>query len=247
MKKYIFTLSFAFMQMFASEKPLIVGTTSGYAPYVSLNEKGEYEGFDIDFANELAQKLGRKLVIKDLGSMPSLMLALEQSKIDLIVWAVSITEEREKKFNMIYYQGKKVTEIPVIFAKELPEKIKNLEDLAPYRLVVEGGSFQEGILRSYPKISFQQIDSVTDALLAVRYGKSEGALVDPSLINELTNRFSDIKVRYFPLKKENYSLGNGVCINKKEEALTLAVKNAIEELEKEGKIALLEKKWKLEE
>ncbi len=28
------------------EKPLIVGTTSGYAPYVSLNSQGDYEGFD---------------------------------------------------------------------------------------------------------------------------------------------------------------------------------------------------------
>lgn len=47
---------------------LIVGTTSGYAPYVSINAEGEYEGFDIDVAKALADKLGRKLVIKDFGT-----------------------------------------------------------------------------------------------------------------------------------------------------------------------------------
>ena len=36
---------------------LIVGTTSAYAPFVSLDEQGKYVGFDIDIAEELAKKL----------------------------------------------------------------------------------------------------------------------------------------------------------------------------------------------
>lgn len=59
----------------------VVGTTGGYAPYVSLNEKGDYEDFDIDVANCLSKKLGRDLVLKDLGSMPGFMIALKQGKI----------------------------------------------------------------------------------------------------------------------------------------------------------------------
>lgn len=80
------------------EKVLNVGTTSGYAPYVSLNTEGQYEGFDIDFARLLAAKLGRKLVIEDLGSMPSLILALKQGKVDSLIWAVSITETRQQHY-----------------------------------------------------------------------------------------------------------------------------------------------------
>src|SRR5271157_3699018 len=98
--KRLFILSILSLKLFAGD--LVVGTTSGYAPYVSLNEQGKYEGFDIDLAELLAKKLDKKLVLKDLGSMPSLMLALKQNKIDALIWAVSITKDRLKNYEMVY-------------------------------------------------------------------------------------------------------------------------------------------------
>ena len=130
MKKFLFALIFlSSVQLFADEEPLVVGTTSGYAPYVSLDQKGNYEGFDIDFAELLAKKLNRKLVLKDLGSMPSLLLALQQKKIDLLIWAVSITPDRMKNMEMVYYQGEKETEMPFLFWKKVPEGVQSIEDL----------------------------------------------------------------------------------------------------------------------
>ena len=78
----------------AVEVDFIVGTTSAYAPYVSLDEQGKYVGFDIDIAEELAKKFGRSLVIKDLGSLPSLFLALKQNKIDLKDLFLRIDKDR---------------------------------------------------------------------------------------------------------------------------------------------------------
>ncbi len=46
---------------------LVVGTTGGYAPYVSLNAAGEYESFDIDIAKALAGRLGRKADHQGIG------------------------------------------------------------------------------------------------------------------------------------------------------------------------------------
>src|SRR5207249_4261464 len=65
---------------------LVIGTAAGYAPFVSINKQGEYEGFDIDVAQALTKKMGKKLVLKDLGSMTSLFMALEQGSIDAIIW-----------------------------------------------------------------------------------------------------------------------------------------------------------------
>ena len=48
------------------ELTLIMGTMSGWPPYVTINEKGEYEGFDIDVAREIARRLNKKLSIKDM-------------------------------------------------------------------------------------------------------------------------------------------------------------------------------------
>ena len=46
------------------DQSLIVGMAAGYAPFVSINPSGQYEGFDIDLAEALAKKMGKKLVNK---------------------------------------------------------------------------------------------------------------------------------------------------------------------------------------
>lgn len=248
MKKAIFLLLLGIQAFGAKQEPLIVGTTSGYAPFVSINSEGNYEGFDIDLAEMLSKKLDRKLKIKDCGSMPGLMLALKQGKIDLIIWAVSITEERMKNFDMVYYQGPKETKIPIIFWNKIPEGIQSLEDIAKIlknNVCVEGGSFQEGVLKSVSGIQLKYMDKIDDAIMDVKYGKSMASTVDHSLVTRFKAQYPEIKVLELPIPKDLQSLGNGICINKNLPELTAQVRQAVKELTEEGKIAELEKKWKL--
>ena len=251
MKKQLFALCLVTAQLFAKSEeqpPLIVGTTSGYAPYVSLDAAGKYEGFDIDLAELLSQKLGRKLVIKDLGSMPSLFLALKQGKVDLLIWAISITEERMKSVDMVYYQGEKVTEMPFLFWNTVPEGIRSIEDLAKNSkkgICVEAGSYQDGVVKKFSEMQVKYIDKITDAILEIKFGKALGAMVDPSLVARFKAQYPEIKVLNLPLPVNEQALGNGICINKSQSELSAAVKKAVDELTKEGKIAELEKKWKI--
>lgn len=248
MKKLLCILFLPFflcLKLFAADS-LVVGMTSGYAPYVSLDEKGKYEGFDIDVAELLAKKLNKKLVLKDLGSMPSLMLALKQGKIDALIWAVSITEERLKTLEMVYYQGDKMVEMPFLFWNKSPENLQSLADLGGKREVcVEAGSFQEDVLRKYPEIKIKYIDKITDAIMEIKFGKSFAATVDPSLLTRFQAQFPEIKVTNLPLPPSEQSLGNGICLNKANQELAAQVKSAVGELIAEGKIAELEKKWNL--
>lgn len=251
MKKQLFALCLFAAQLFAKSEeqpPLIVGTTSGYAPYVSLDAAGNYEGFDIDLAELLSQKLGRKLVIKDLGSMPSLFLALKQGKVDLLIWAISITEERMKSVDMVYYQGEKVTEMPFLFWNTAPEGIRSIEDLAKNSqkgICVEAGSYQHGVVKKFSEMQVKYIDKITDAIMEIKFGKALGAMIDPSLVARFKAQYPEIKVLNLPLPVNEQALGNGICINKSQSELSAAVKKAVDELTKEGKIAELEKKWKI--
>jgi arginine transport system substrate-binding protein len=240
--------SFLFIANGLSAADFVVGTTSAYAPFVSLDEQGRYVGFDIDIAKELSKKLGRSLVIKDLGSMPALILALKQNKIDALIWAISITEERQKQMEMIYYQGEKVTMLPLLFWKQIPEKISSIEVMVndPHAMIsVEAGSFQESFLLSVPGLNLKQVDKVMDAILELKYGKSLATMVDPSLLATILDKFPQIKVLNIPLPPSAQSHGNGICINKSNPILIVEVKQAITELRNMGKIAELEKKWNL--
>ncbi len=241
-------LSFSINLCAQKEETLVVGTTSGYAPFVSLNSEGKYEGFDIDVAELLAKKLNRKLEIKDCGSMPSLMLSLQQKKVDALIWAISITEERMKRMEMVHYQGEKLTELPFLFWKEIPAGINSIADLGrdPKKVVcVEAGTFQEDVLKQFPQIQLKYLDKVMDAVLELRYGKSFATTVDPSLLSKFQAQYPELKVLYLKLPEAQQAFGNGVCLSKKDKDLSDKVRQALAELAQEGKIAELEKKWGL--
>lgn len=245
---YVFSIvSFASTVM---AEDLVVGTTSGYAPYVSINTEGEYEGFDIDIAKALADKLGRRLVIKDFGSMPALILAIKQNKADLLIWSISITQERQKQMAMVYYQGEKTISLPLLFWEKIPDNIKNLEDMAnnPNAVIsVEAGSFQENVLLSVPDLNLKQVDKVSDAILELKYGKSQAVLVDNSQKISYMEKFPKLKSLTINLPESKQSMGNGICLNPNNKDLIVAIKKAVSELFSDGTIANLEAKWKLKE
>lgn len=253
MKKYI---SFLFASLFLTitnpfafakdSKPLIVGTASGYAPFVSLNEKGDYEGFDIDVAKEVARKLARPLVLKDCGSMPSLMLALKQKKVDAIIWGISITEDRQKNIELIFYQGERVDTVSLVFWNQIPE-VETLSDLSNLKkpICVEAGSYQEDIFKTCPNISLKYFDGINDVILDLKYGKSQASAIDSSLIPRFKAKYPELKVLSLPLPKELQSMGNGIGLNQSDRVLADKVRKAIEELREEGVIFQLEKKWGL--
>lgn len=245
---FVIALCYMTSNLFTEEKPFVVGTTSGYAPFVSLTDTGTYEGFDIDVAKELAKKLNRPLEFQDLGNMPSLMLALKQKKVDALLWAISITEERQNNFKMIHYQGDTIDTVPLIFWKELPEGIKTLSDLgkiAKKPICVEAGSYQEDIVKTCPKISLRYLDGVQEVVLDLKCGKSLASSIDPALLPRFTDKYPEIKVLSLPLPKEMLSKGNGICLNKAERDLAAKVQKAIDELKNEGVILKLEQKWGL--
>ncbi len=241
-------MSFFVMTNALWSKDLVVGTASGYAPFVSLDPQGKYVGFDIDMAEELAKNLGYSMKIKDLGSMPSLIVALKKNKIDVLIWAVSITQERQKQMEMIYYQGDKTTSLPLLFWKQIPDNITAIEDLVSKSnavISVEAGSSQENFLRTIPGLNLKQVDKVMDALLELKYGKSLAVMVDPSLVSTILEKSPEIKVLNVPLPPSHQVMGMGICVNKENKLLIEQVKQAVEELRSSGKIAALEQKWNL--
>jgi len=223
-----------------------IGIAAGYAPFISINEKGEYEGFDIDFAHALASTMGKKLVLKDLGTMTSLIIALEQGSIDAIIWGISITQERLKKFAMIHYQGETETAHPLLFWKAIPENIKSLSDMKGMKVCVEPSSFQSTILNKYKDIAIIPTEKVDDALLNIQFGKADAALVDPAIAQKFKAKYPELKILDVPLEKEDQVQGMGVALKQGNTTLIKLVQNAITQLKYSGIIKQYEKKWRLE-
>lgn len=221
----------------------IVGTVANYAPFVSVNSQGEYEGFDIDIAIQLAQNMGKKLIIKDLGSMAPLFIALEQESVDAIIWALSITQERLKKVTMIRYQGTDTNSYSLIFWKEIPTGISTTENMNGLTVCVEPASSQDKVLNKYPLINKKSTEKVDDALLDIQFGKANAALVEPAIAKKFKNKYPEIQILDVPLEPEDQEKGMGIAIKKNNALLAQKIQTTVESLQQEGIIQNLAKKW----
>jgi len=230
-------------QQSRDESELIVGIAAGYAPFVSINAQGQYEGFDIDIAHALADQMGKKLVLKDLGSMTSLFMALDQGKIDLIAWGLSITQERLEKVAMIHYQGAVTDSYPLIFWKEIPTGIITLDDMNGATICVEPASAQDVILNKYSSINKLSTEKVDDALLNIQYNKALAAFVEPAIAKKFKNKYQEIQILDVSLQPEDHAQGVGLVVKKNNNAFINQVEVAVTVLKSTGVIEKLEQKW----
>lgn len=236
-------------QMFKSKNisqrsdEFVVGMTGGYAPWVSMNSQGQYEGFDIDVAESIAKQMGKKLVLKDLGCMTSLFAALESGMIDVIIWGISITQDRLKKVAMVNYQGERVLSYPLLFWNKIPEGVTSINDMRDKIVCVEPASSQEAVLLKYNFIQPLTIDKVDDALLNIQYGKADAALVEPAIAKKFKNKYPEIQILDVALDSQDIVDGVGVVVRKNNMELFEQVSQAVAALKATGSIAQLEQKW----
>lgn len=242
-----FVVTRVFKKQDSTKDFFVVGTAAGYAPFVSINEKGEYEGFDIDVANALAKEMGKTAIIKDYGSMTSLFMALDQGMVDALIWGLSITKERLEKFSMIHYQGSFIDAYPLIFWKSIPQGVRSLADMKGKTVCVEPASAQYGVLKDYPDILIIPTEKVDDALLALSYGKADAALVEPAIAKKFKKLYPEIQILNVAIPESYQENGCGVVIKKDSTYLYDDIYSAVAGLKNRGVIAELERKWGIAE
>lgn len=224
----------------------VVGIVSGYLPFVGLDGNGNYEGFDIDVAQHIADRMNKRLILKDCGSMGSLFVSLDQNLVDMIMWGLSITQSRLQKIAMVRYHGEDTCSYALVFWDQSFPLINSLDDCAHKIISVEAGSVQEKMLDLYPSIKKFSVDRVDDALLNIQYGKVDGALVELIIAKKFKTLFPDhISIVQIALKESECEFGFGIGVKKNNTMLIDAIKHAIEVLKKDGTIDRSAAKWAL--
>lgn len=232
------------------DNTLVVGMMSGWAPFMSINTAGKFQGFDVDVAQELAKRMNKKLVIQDLGSVASCLVALEQKKIAMILSGLDITKKRQNAMAMIWYTGKDVRNFSLVFWKSIPENIKSMQDLRnlPNTIVcAESGSGQEAFLDLFDFITKKRMNTVIDIVLDLRFGKSLAAILEPPVAARLKRQNPELQILPVALPDDFQVYGCGIAIKKDNVDLTASVTSVIEAMQTDGTLAKLEQKWQLEE
>lgn len=127
----------------------IIATDTTFAPFEFQDDKGNYVGIDIDILAAIAKDQNFTYELQPLG-FNAAVAALESGQADGVIAGMSITEERQKKYNFstAYYDSGVVMAIA-----SNNDAIKNYEDLAGLQVAVktgtEGAAFAESIKDQY--------------------------------------------------------------------------------------------------
>ncbi len=167
----------------AEKKVLKVGSDLTYAPFETINEKGEPDGFDIDIIRAVAKAMGYEPQILNTawdGIFPGLI----NGNYDVIISAVTITKERAKSmaFSTPYYTAETGQ---VIVVKKTNNEIKVPADLKGKNVAVQintTGQYAAEEIKGVKKI--KTFNTTPEALQDVINGASDAAVIDSPVADD---------------------------------------------------------------
>jgi len=220
---------------------IVVGTSADYPPYAQIDlESGEIVGFEVDIIKEIAQRLGKEIVIKDLP-FSSLILDLTAGQIDLIAAGLSPNEERKKSvlFSKPYIDNDNL----IVISKKNSPAISAVEDLYNKSVAVNTGYTSDAYLSNYPDIQLVRLKAPADGIMALQSESVDAFVTSQSSC--------DMFLSTQPEKTDEYQFFNlpssadscALAYKKNNSLLQEQIDPIIDAMIKDGTVDLLKKKW----
>ena len=208
-----------------NKEKLVMSTEAGFAPY-EYYSNGQIVGVDVDIAREIANYLGKELVIKDVA-FDSIISEVKTSKSDIGAAGISFTEERQKEvdFTIDYSESRQI----VIVNNN--SDIYNKEDLVGKRVAVQLGSVADSYLtENYPNVLLVREKKFLSCIEDLKDNKVEAVVMDELPAKRLVT--SNMRMLSDALTTDSY----GMIVKKGNTELLEAANHVITELKNNGKI-----------
>ena len=217
---------------------LVLGFDDTFVPMGFKGDDGKYTGFDIEFAEEISKKIGKKIEYQPIDwTMKE--SELKNGNIDFIWNGFSITDERKKEldFTKAYLKNKQI----IITLKD--SDIKTKEDLNGKVVAAQDQSSAVDAIGDY-KDNFKELVTFStndEALRDLEAGRCDAVVADEVLSKYYINLkgADNYKVLADNFGEEEYAVG----VRKGDKELVDAWNKAYDELVKDGTASELSKKW----
>ncbi|NLV49122.1 MAG: transporter substrate-binding domain-containing protein [Clostridiales bacterium] len=172
---------------------LVMATDAAWPPFEYIGANGEVSGSDIDLARDIAEGLGVKLEIIN-ASFDTLSTYIESGEADVILAAMTITEERKLTFD---FSVPYTVAQQYIIVKENNNDVSVVEDMAGYKigthlgttgdfLICDAIDLDDGALNG-TGASYAQYKALPDAALDLNNGKLEAIVCDVLMAKNLVS------------------------------------------------------------
>lgn len=222
----------------AQDAPLRTGVDGTFAPHAMPSLSGGIEGFNVDLANAIAKKLGRKIVI-DAAQYSGLLPALQAGTYDFIIAPTTVTKERAE--NLLFTEGYLNTDFQFL-VKKGGVKVQKLEDLKDKVVSVNKGSAYDSWARELqPKIGWkvESFGTQTDAVQAVLVGRADANVAGNTVVAWAVKNNPQLELSYY----HSTGLVWAIPLRKDSAEFRKTLENAIECLKLDGTITALHEKW----
>ncbi len=222
---------------------MVIGYTV-YEPMNYMDENGKLTGFDTEFAEAVCAKLGVKPKFVEIN-WDTKVVELDAKSIDCIWNGMTITDDL--KNNIAISDPYVVNMQVVVIRSDKADTYTDTASLAGANLVAEAGSAGEAVIASDPNLSkanYVAVSKQTDALMEVKAGTSDAAVLDwtlaKSMVGEGTD-YADLQmINGVELSREEYGIGF-----RKDSTLCAKVNEIMAGMVADGSLAALADKYNL--
>lgn len=144
-----------------------IGVFSDKNPFGYVDENGEYQGYDIYFANKLAEDLGVKVNYVSTEAANRIEY-LQTGKVDIILANFTVTDERKEEVDFcLPYMN-----VALGVVSKNSKVITSLDnwDANESMIVISGTTAEIYLTKNYPDIPLQKYDSYANAKNAIENG-----------------------------------------------------------------------------
>ncbi|AYB00312.1 amino acid ABC transporter substrate-binding protein [Lachnoanaerobaculum umeaense] len=223
-----------------SKTTFTVGFDQDFPPMGFVGYDGEFTGFDLDLAAEVARRLGKEIKYQPIA-WDAKDMELSSGTIDCI-WNGFSTQNREDK----YTWTKPYMKNDQVFVVRSDSDINSFDDLAGKTVEVQIDSSAEAVLKENTKLSdtFGKLQTVADfntGFMDLEMGGVDALAMNSVVANyQITKRDAeDFKVLDTPLSSEEYAVGFKLG----NEALRDEVQKALDEMKDDGTLKTISEKW----
>lgn len=225
---------------------MVIGITY-FEPMNYKDDNGELTGFETEFATKVCNKLGVKPVFQKID-WDSKEVELNSKTIDCIWNGLTITDERKENMTLSvpYMENKQV----MVSKADNASKFSSADSLSGKTVVAEKKSAGEEVAQGnefFKKADYVSVDSQAKALLEVKSGTADVAVIDYVMsigsLGEGTD-YSDLKVvEGNDFAKEQY----GVALRKNSSKTEQKLNDAIQAVADDGDLEKIAEKYKLQD
>lgn len=213
---------------------ILVGTEATFAPFESMNDKGEIVGIDVDVMNAIGAEVGSEIEFKNVGWEP-VFQQVTNGELHMGASGITITEERKQTYDFTepYYEASLM-----IVVKE-DSSVATLGELADKKIAVQINTTGHEAAKKLQGVASSKIlayENQPIALQEVINGTAEAAIGDNAVVLEYlkNNPNSGLKtIESDDFEKEYY----GFMVKKGNTELLELLNEGLAKIKENGKLA----------